>query len=687
MRMTMKLKLGVSFGTILLMTGAVGYFGIQSLSGSNDMLRSFADRPFAQVQGTNDIQTSLETVRRDILVSFFTADPEKLKGTVAEYDENWRSMTTRLQDVLRSMPVETRDAFKDVEPMMAELKAVSDETFRLGQNADASAVETGFVQSEPPMQTMTTGLTALRNEVSPTDMPALQAREAIQQIATSVLDARIQMARTLALTDDAEIGVASHRLNELNGQIQAGLTDIGQRVPALADEVKALETIWAAAFKVMRASADVGVQNWLAKAQDMANTKQGPMALAAAKRIDDLTNSASHTADTFLTDAQGQYDATRLTLLALIVGAVVLGAAAASWMALSISRGLGRAVRLADAIGAGDVSQQVAAKGTDEVGDLLRSMNTMSAKLSSVASSVTTSAAQVAAGSTQSAVTANQLSSGSTEQAAASEQASAAVEEMTANVRQNADNASTTEKIAAQASQSAEKTGVAVAASVEAMRVIAEKISVVQEIARQTDLLALNAAIEAARAGQHGKGFAVVASEVRKLAERSAQAAQEIGTLSTQTLLTSEEAGQMLAVLVPDIQRTAELVSEISAACREQSVGIDQINQAIQQLDQVTQANAGAANEMSATAGQLSAEAGRLEDSVGFFRTAPAALAIGSPAPSRQDSVRSLQAKVQAFGTTHRPQPSSARRAPAPATDGGFDMDLGAEGAFEKMSA
>ena len=335
----------------------------------------------------------------------------------------------------------------------------------------------------------------------------------------------------------------------------------------------------------------------------------------------------------------------------------------------SLTRPLGEAVRLAEAIGAGDVSRRVEAKSRDEIGDLLRAMNRMSTKLSEIVGAVRLSSSQVASGSALSAQTAEQLSSGSTEQAAASEQASAAVEEMTANVRQNADNAAQTEKIAAQANANAEKTGAAVAQSVEAMRTIAEKITVVQEIARQTDLLALNAAIEAARAGSHGKGFAVVASEVRKLAERSQQAAAEIGELSVSTLQVSEEAGAMLQRLVPDIRRTAELVGEISAACREQSIGIEQINQAIQQLDQVTQANAGAANEMTATAEQLSGEAEALNERAGFFRidnpgegstssgalTQPASSARPTPAGT---DVRALQERAAAF----KPAPRSRGR-------------------------
>ncbi|WAJ27019.1 methyl-accepting chemotaxis protein [Antarcticirhabdus aurantiaca] len=318
----------------------------------------------------------------------------------------------------------------------------------------------------------------------------------------------------------------------------------------------------------------------------------------------------------------------------------------------------------------GDLSVPVErSRASDEIGDLQNAAAAMSSSLSSIVSDVRSSAAQVASGSALSAQTAEQLSSGSTEQAAASEQASAAVEEMTANVRQNADNAAQTEKIATQANVNAEKTGTAVAHSVEAMRTIAEKITVVQEIARQTDLLALNAAIEAARAGSHGKGFAVVASEVRKLAERSQQAAAEIGELSVSTLQVSEEAGEMLQRLVPDIRRTAELVGEISAACREQSIGIEQINQAIQQLDQVTQQNAGAANEMTATAEQLSGEAASLNERAGFFRidnpgegstssgalTQPASSARPTPAGT---DVRALQERAAAF----KPAPRSRGR-------------------------
>ncbi len=254
---------------------------------------------------------------------------------------------------------------------------------------------------------------------------------------------------------------------------------------------------------------------------------------------------------------------------------------------------------------------------TDE---LMKALIAMVRQLTSVVSEVKSAADNVAAGSHQLSSGAENLSRGASEQAAAAEEASSSMEEMTGNIRHNADNAQQTEKIAVQSAADAKAGGEAVAETVTAMRDIAGRITVIEEIARQTNLLALNAAIEAARAGEHGKGFAVVASEVRKLAERSQHAAQEISHLSASSVLVAERAGAMLTRILPDIQKTAELVQEINASSREQDSGAGQINKAIQQLDQVIQQNASAAEEMASTSEELSSQAEQLQGAMSFFR-------------------------------------------------------------------
>jgi methyl-accepting chemotaxis protein len=368
-------------------------------------------------------------------------------------------------------------------------------------------------------------------------------------------------------------------------------------------------------------------------------------------------------------------------LMALLGVSLMVAIAAALWISISISRSLGRAVGLAGAVADGDLNQTIPSSSNDEIGDLTKSLNIMVEKLRQIVQEALTAAQNVSAGSQELSASAEQLSQGATEQASSAEEASSSMEEMASNVKQNADNANQTEKIAAQSAKDAEASGVAVGRAVQAMQTIAEKITIVQEIARQTDLLALNAAVEAARAGEHGKGFAVVASEVRKLAERSQAAAADIGTLSSETVKVAQEAGDMLSKLVPDIKKTAELVQEITAACREQDVGSSQINQAIQQLDKVGQQNASASEQVSSTSEELASQAEQLQSTISFFRIEHAGRgesAASAPIDRAVTQLRSKAGQMQAADRGAK-KPAPARkpaRAMKVANGGGFAFDM-----------
>ncbi|HBF31708.1 methyl-accepting chemotaxis protein [Rhizobium sp.] len=541
------------------------------------------------------------------------------------------------------------------------------------------------------------------NEIATNWMPSVDVSNRIN---TMTSDFRIAELQHVISQDD--VGM-KHWLAEQN-QLADSIAKLQSKYEPLigAPEERALfeafQQPWKEYLKLHEKAVELSSQNQTEKAMAIYNGDglkvYNEASNALLKLVEYNSNGGAKASD----EGIAIYDTAKLLVISGIAFCALFATAIAFWISMSIVRGLKRGIDLSDAVAIGDLNYEVEHPSNDEIKDLINTMQRMTSnlrntaqiadqiangdltvtpkplsdkdtlgqslelmveRLRGVVADALSAGENVSSGSQQLSSASEQVSQGATEQASSAEEASASMEEMAANIKQNADNAAQTEKIARQSSKDAEASGEAVARAVGAMRTIADKISVVQEIARQTDLLALNAAVEAARAGEHGKGFAVVASEVRKLAERSQAAAAEISTLSGETVQVATQAGEMLNRLVPDIRKTAELISEISAACREQDVGASQINEAIQQLDKVTQQNAGASEEMSATSEELAAQAEELQASIAFFRvertsnggTRPQATTSSRKAapqatsrkPAPKQSVSSQQARVKGF--------------------------------------
>ncbi len=356
------------------------------------------------------------------------------------------------------------------------------------------------------------------------------------------------------------------------------------------------------------------------KNREALNRKRVDNALVVLAEARESAEKGINETEAIVAEADRLLASSSRTMVGGLAVALIFGIIISLVITRAIVGPLVKGVDFAKAVSGGDLTATIDVNQKDEIGVLADALRGMIARLREIVAEVKGAAENVSSGSEELSSTAQEMSQGASQQAASAEEASSSMDQMLSNIGQNADNAMETEKIALKSAEDARQGGDAVSETVSAMKEIAEKITIIEEIARQTDLLALNAAIEAARAGDHGKGFAVVASEVRKLAERSQKAAAEISKLSVTSVDVAERAGDMLTRIVPDIQKTAELVQEISAASKEQNTGAEQINMAIQQLDNVIQQNASATEEMASTAEELSGQAEQLQSTMEFFK-------------------------------------------------------------------
>ncbi len=445
----------------------------------------------------------------------------------------------------------------------------------------------------------------------------LKATESFQRL-------RINLRDLVESNDPQEIAAIAKVIGELRSTADENLTNYGTTL--VTDNGKRLYKVlmeqWKNYSKIADTVTALGTAGRDDEAQVLIRGEGKATALAVQKAIEEQVGLKLDLA--VATSDSNSALAASATLAMILT--ILVGAAIAIIIGLLITRSVIRKLgtepaeieKIAKSLSEGNLDLELS--GAEKAIGAYASMLVMVRRLEEVIGTIRTATDNVTSGSEQISATAQALSQGATEQAAGAEEVSASMEEMSATARQNTDSATSTETLARKVADDAEEGGKAVNETVNAMRQIASSIGIIEEIARQTNLLALNAAIEAARAGDAGKGFAVVASEVRKLAERSQKAAAEISVLSADSVAVSEKAGQLLAKMVPDIRKTADLMQEIAAASKEQDSGTEESAKAVTQLDSVIQNNSAASEELAAAAEELSGQALSLREQVSFFK-------------------------------------------------------------------
>ena len=659
MRLTIKTKLIATFSTVILLSGVSMFVAVQNLGHLNTTTERLVNGRTAATLGLSQLETLTSNVAsetRQIVLSDDLEEMNELSRRLAELNAQITTLTGTVQSKLSTdtgrqllqafdekwQTYWTRNlALQDVAKRNTDLEAL-----RISRS-DGSAAITAAEEASDAL------VAVIKEAALRSDIGAIDNLDTAGRLRTDIAAFFRQHRNILLASSDPELQQNWH-----NDYVTAGAdidSGISQLLSTTTGQQRTATIALQQAFAGVRDAADRGnamsMQRSAYEANQLAN---GEMRELRGEAVEALASLVTFNTERQIEDVAGvnqTYLNSRSLLFTLLAISTLIAVGAAFWIVMSISRGLRTANTAVQAVADGDLTNYAEIRTRDEVGDLLGHVNAMIERLRGVVGDALSAADNVSSGSQELSSSSEQLSQGATEQASAAEEASSSMEQMAANIKQNADNAAQTEKMARQSSKDAEASGEAVTKAVHAMRTIADKIGIVQEIARQTDLLALNAAVEAARAGEHGKGFAVVASEVRKLAERSQAAAAEISALSGDTVTVATEAGEMLTRLVPDIRKTAELVSEISAACREQDIGAAQINEAIQQLDQVTQQNAGASEEMSATSEELAAQAEELQASIAFFRVDNAAtkrVATAAKPSTQKTQVAHIAAKPAA---------------------------------------
>ncbi len=635
--MKLGMKIGLGFGVVIviaMLLGAVAIWNMRSVSALAEKL----DAEFVPESGlANSIVRSYLTAMLEIRGYGFTMDKKFLDKGMKEIEQIKKDLKDAKDLAARSSELtKFREQVEKLVDKTAEWERLTGETTTKNDslaNLRKRLYDTGMGLKKDIDELANDRRGANKSDLnsgseSGKGMSEIARLAVINEMGELFVGMRVTIWKAQAERDMTQMQDVLKSHEEISRKLESL-----KAATTLEGQLKVIENIKSemSTYKTLVSEFDA---TWAA--MDEIAAKRAQVAFAALDIAKAAAESSMQDTKTIATATVSKLSFSSTVMVVGLLLAIILGACIALFVTRAIVDPLAHALEISNKLSEGDLTVKIDVDSTDETGLLLTAMKHMVAKLREIVGEVKRAGDNVSAGSQELSATAEEMSQGATEQAASAEEVSSSMEQMTSNIKQNADNALQTEKIAIKSAEDAGKGGQAVSETVSAMKDIAGKISIIEEIARQTNLLALNAAIEAARAGEHGKGFAVVASEVRKLAERSQTAAGEISTLSTTSVDVAEKAGEMLLRIVPDIQKTADLVQEISSACNEQNSGSDQINKAIQQLDQVIQQNASASEEMASTSEELSSQAEQLQSIIAFFRTDD----VNRPAPEAKAGAR-----------------------------------------------
>jgi methyl-accepting chemotaxis protein len=712
-------KMGIGFGVLILLICGLGGLAILNMREVRDKSAILTQEYVPEVTISNNVERSalrtMYAIRGYVLSEedHYLEEGRARLAEVKQYLQEAKTLAAKAKHL-----VKLQEAVEQVETKVAEYEVLLDETVqthtaidRAREQMDAAAA--AFLQN-------CNDYLANENQKMQTEIAAGSSTQALQQrlLKITQMNHVIDLGNAIQVANFKAQAIRQPELIENTLNIFSELTAIIQQILLITTQeinVQQLKAILSAAETYQQAM-QLLLENWLAL-QTLNDTR--------GKTAEDVLIEAQAVAEKGMADTTLVANKTQ-TLLASsssvliggLIGAVVIGVGFALFMTRSIVKPVLKSVSAVTAVATGDLSILLDVNQKDEIGllaEALRKMianlkataqmaeqiaqgdltvtvnrlsdrdvlgnalETMVQKLREIVADIQGAAQNVSTGSQAMSSGSEETSQGATQQAAAAEEASASMEQMAANIRQNADNATQTEKIAQQAAADAQNSGEVVVETVAAMHEIVKKTSIIEEIARQTHMLSLNATIEAAKAQDYGKGFAVVAAEVRALASRAQSSATEINQLTAESIKVAEHAGALLKKLVPDIQKTAELVQEIGAASREQTAGAQQINKAIQQLDQVIQQNASVSEEMAATAEELAGQSEQLQHTIAFFNTGETTLTIGDVPPRSTKAAAPKVAHVQ-----HDKGKNETAAADLPARRGQLPMSDHLDEGFER---